>query len=131
MRVLEAFLAAMLILSCLTIIPAPAAAPKDSTENLSGKAQNVLLSLDNAGQLGQLVETQDWSGLRDSLESALSLTVWFNLTVCDRNLNVLNPYPICSSGAISNQITSVTYVCASQSSAYAVYVLQLQLAVVD
>ncbi len=129
-RVIEAFFASVLLLSCLTLIPGPAA-PKDSPADMAWRAQNVLSSLDSDGHLAQLVAAHDWVGLRGSLESALPLTVWFNLTVCDRNLVVLNDYPICNSGAVSSQITSVNYVCASPSSVYAVYVLQLQLAVID
>ncbi len=57
--------------------------------------------------------------------------MWFNLTVYDADMDVLNEFPICNGGAVSNQISSSTYVCASQNSSFAVYVLQLQLAVVD
>ncbi len=130
-RVIEAFLASMLILTCLTIIPIQPASVQGSDEDLASKAENVLLSLDSNGQLGRLIDAHDWRGLGDCMASALPLTVWFNLTVYDADNNCLNSYPICSSGAVSNDISSLTYICASTNSAYAVYVLQLQLAVVD
>ena len=129
-RVIEAFFASMLILSCLTLIPAQAT-PKSSAVNLAWKAQNVLSTLDSGGQLASLVYTHDWVKLGECIESALPLTTWFNLTVYDKNLNVINDFPISNGGSVSDRITSVNYVCVSQNSTYAVYVLQLQLAVVD
>ncbi|MCW4001037.1 MAG: hypothetical protein NWE93_12440 [Candidatus Bathyarchaeota archaeon] len=128
-RVIEAFFASMLILSCLTLIPAQQTAPSPSID-LDAKAQNVLSSLDGQGHLAELIGNRDWTGLRENLASALPLAMWFNLTVYDADMNVLNDYPICNGGAVSNTVSSVTYVCASQSSNFEVYVLQLQLAVV-
>ncbi len=131
-RVIEAFLAAMLLLSCLSLIPAQAN-PRGSTggnSNLASMAQNILVSLDIDGHLATLIDNRDWAALGDCVESSLPLTVWFNVTVYDRDLNILNSYPICNGGAVSNTITSVEYICASPNSTFAVYVLQLQLAVV-
>ena len=129
-RVIEAFFASMLMLSCLTLIPAQTT-PKNSSSDLSWKAQNVLLTLDSDGHLASLVDNHDWAALGAGIESALPLTTWFNLTVYDKDMNVLNPFPISNGGAVSDRIVSVDYVCVSQNSTFAVYVLQLQLAVVD
>jgi hypothetical protein len=129
-RVIEAFFASMLILSCLTLIPAQTTVDSPD-DNLASKAENVLVSLDGNGQLGRLIDSHDWVGLGNCVESALPLTLWFNLTVYDANQNCLNPYPICNGGAVSNEVSSITYICASPNSAFAVYVLQLQLARVD
>jgi hypothetical protein len=129
-RVIEAFFASMLILSCLALIP-DQATPKSSTINLAWKAQNVLSTLDSNGQLASLVDNHEWTKLGSCIESALPLTTWFNLTVYDKNHHVLNDFPISNGGAVSQRITSFEYVCASQNSNFAVYFLQLQLAVVD
>ncbi len=129
-RVIEAFFASVLLLSCLTLIPAQTT-PKSPTDNLAWKAENVLLSLDSNGHLASLVDNHDWTALGDSVESALPLTTWFNLTVYDKDLNILNVFPICNGGAVNDKIVSFDYVCVSQSSTFAVYVLQLQLAVVN
>ena len=40
------------------------------------------------------------------------MTVWFNLTVFDQNMHVVNPFPICNAGAVSEKIISVDYICA-------------------
>lgn len=130
-RVIEAFLASMLILACLTLIPPHTSSSTSHEEALLARAQNVLVTLDNNGYIGRLVGDRDWETLRDCLESAMPLTVWFNLTVYDAEGVILNDYPICSSGAVSNEVVSFTYICAAPRSNYAVYVLQLQMAVVD
>ena len=113
-------------MSCLALIPSSPSV-KDSTGNLISTAQNVLLSLDSNGHLAALVDNQNWSTLKDCLESALPLTAWFNLTVFDQNMNMINPFPICNAGAVSDKIVSVDYVCASQNGTYTIYILQLQL----
>jgi len=125
-RVIEAFLASMLLMSCLAMIPAQPNL-QDSTGNLASTAQNTLLSLDSNGHLATLVDNRDWTALKNSIESALPLTVWFNLTVFNENMNVLNDFPICNGGAVSNSIVSVHYICGSQNSTYTIYILQLQL----
>lgn len=129
-RVIEAFFASILLLSCLTLVPAQTDL-KGSSDNLSSTAENVLLSLDNNGKMGLLVDSADWVTLKSCVECALPLTVWFNLTVFDKNMNVLNDFPMCNGGAVSEQIVSIQYVCVSQNSTYTIYILQLQLAVVD
>ncbi len=120
----------MLVLGCLALIPSPQV-QTNQTVDLSSKAENILLSLDGNGHLGSLIDNHDWAVLYDSIQSTLPLTTWYNLTVYDSQMNELNVYPICNGGAPSNQVSSVTYVCASQNSTYTVYVLQLQLAVVN
>ncbi|MGA2386764.1 MAG: hypothetical protein ABSG33_09550 [Candidatus Bathyarchaeia archaeon] len=126
-RVIEAFLASLLLLSCLAMIPAQPNL-NDSTGTLAATVQNVLLSLDSNGHLAAMVDSRDWVGLQASVASALPLTDWFNLTVYDQNMNVLNKgFPISSGGEVSDKIVSLDYVCASQSSTFAVYILQLQL----
>ncbi len=130
-KVIEAFFASILLLSCLMLIPAQPATKNSTQNNLSEMAENTMLSLDGNGHLAALVDQQDWSSLSACVESALPLTVWFNLTVCNQNGDALNPYPICNGGAVSNTITSCNYVCVSQNSNYTIYLLQLQLARVD
>lgn len=130
-RVIEAFLASMLILSCLTLVPSQSTGISRSSLNLDSTAQNVILSLDNNGQLARCIDNQNWASLSNCLQSALPLTVWYNLTVYDSNGACLNSYPISNGGAISNRVSSITYICASPNSTYQVYMLQLQLAVMD
>ena len=125
-RVIESIIAAALLMGCLAMVPAQQS-PQNTNSNLSALGQNALLILDSNSHLSNLVESADWIDLQSSIASALPLTVWFNLTVFDRNMNPLNSFPICNSGVTSNKIASVDYICASQNSAYEVYTLQLQL----
>ncbi|MGD0645971.1 MAG: hypothetical protein ABSA75_13780 [Candidatus Bathyarchaeia archaeon] len=113
-------------MSCLALIPSSSTA-KDSTANLTSTAQNLLLSLDSNGHLATLVDNQNWTALKNCVESALPLTIWFNLTVFSQHMNIINSYPICNAGAVSDKIVSVDYVCASQNSTYTIYILRLQL----
>jgi hypothetical protein len=129
-RVIEAFFASVLILSCLALIPT-AIHTEDTPGSLAAQAQNVLCSLNSDGHLAKLVDSRDWTGLKESIESAVPLTLWFNLTVYDVYMQPLNDYPITNAGAVSDQIASVNYVCASQNSTYAIYTLRLQLGGVD
>ncbi len=129
-RVIEAFFASILLFSCLTLIP-PQPSIDDSSDNLSSLGHNILLSLDSNGNLAHLISNQNWSSLRSCLESALPLTVWFNLTVYDESMNTLNDFPICNAGSISEKIVSTDYVCASPSRDYDIYVLRLQLSLVE
>jgi hypothetical protein len=131
MRVIEAFFASMLVLSCLTFIPAHPPTAENPAADLTSKAQNILLSLDGDGYLARLIDNRNWADLKGCIESSLPLTMWFNLTVYDADMAMLNEFPICNGGAVSSQISSTTYVCASPNSTFVVYVLRLQLAAVN
>jgi len=130
-RTIEAFFASMLLLSSLTLISATQSNSNDSTEILALTAHNVLMSLDNNGYLASLVNNQSWINLKSSIQSSLSPMMWFNLTVFNENMICINDIPICSGSAVSDRIVAVDYVCAGTSSNYAVYVIRLQLALVD
>jgi hypothetical protein len=125
-RVIEALLASLLLMACLAVIPAPSN-QSGSTANLASSGQNVLLSLDSNGQLATLVDSRNWASLKASIESTLPLTVWFNLTVFNNGMNVLNPFPISNGGAVSDKVVSLDYICVSQNSNYTIYILRLQL----
>jgi hypothetical protein len=132
-RVIEAFFAATLLFSCLTIIPSSNNTLNYSynTKNLESMAQNIILTLNSDGQLARLVDNRDWGSLGDCIEAVLPIMIWFNLTVYDPDGNVLNQHAICNGGAVSNTISSIEYICASPNGRFAIYLLQLQLAVVD
>lgn len=130
-RTIEAFFAAMLLLASLTLIPAAQNRPSNSSKTLASTAQNLLLSLDSDGHLGDLINNGSWTELKSSVQSAVSPATWFNLTVFDKNMIRVNDTPICSGSAVSDNIVSTDYVCAGTGSNYAVYIIRLQLATVD
>ena len=124
-RIIEAFLATLLLIGCIAIVPAYSA--KSQPHDFSSFAIETLTSLDNNGQLALLIDNNDWRTLRNCIDAAIPLTLWYNLTVFDENMKPLNPSPLCSSGTVSDNIGSVDYVSASPDSNYRVYVLRLQL----
>jgi hypothetical protein len=130
-RVLEAFFAAMLLLSVVAMIPKPQSVKNDATQTLSSTAYNALLSLDNDGQMGNMIKSQDWSGLRLLVQSALPAAAWFNVTVYDAHMIVLNNEPICSGSPVSDSIVAVDYPCVGVSGDFSVYLIRLQVAVAD
>jgi hypothetical protein len=130
-RVIEAFFAAMLLLSVIAMIPKPQDAKNDTTQTLTSAAQNTLLSLDSNGQIGNLIKTQNWAELRTLIQTGLPAAAWFNLTVYDSNMSVLNDEPVCSGSPVSDSIVAVDYNCAGTSGDFAVYLVRLQVAVVD
>ena len=79
-------------MSCIALIPSQPSV-QNLTPSLTSTAQNVLLSLDSNGHLAQLIGNHDWIDLKNSIESTLPLTMWFNLTVFDGNMDVLNGFP--------------------------------------
>jgi len=125
-RIIEAFLASVLLFSCLSFVPITSNI-KNSSGTLVSTAQNALLSMDSNGHLATLIENGNWSLLKACIASALPMTAWYNLTVFDQDMNIINNSPICNAGTVSDKIVSVDYVCVSQNAAYAVYVLRLQL----
>ncbi len=130
-RVIEAFFASVLLLSSLTLIPAIQRNSNNSTGTLSSTALDVLMNLDDKGNLANLVDDRNWTQLESCIQSYVPLTVWFNLTVFNENMEQLNDVPISSGSAVSENIEAADYVCASMNRNYAVYIVRLQLAAVD
>ncbi|MFB3890223.1 MAG: hypothetical protein ACE14S_12095 [Candidatus Bathyarchaeia archaeon] len=132
-RTIEAFFAAVLLLSSLTIIPAVQRTPNDTAASgtLSPMASNVLASLDSNGRLGDLIDNSDWMTLRSSIQACVPPTVWFNVSVFDENMTILNTELICNGGTVNDKVEVAEYVCASTSANYAVYIVRLQFAAVD
>lgn len=130
-RVIEAFFASILLLSVLTLVPAPRNAKNTSDQNLISIGQNALLTLDNNGYLSKLIENESWTTLRECMQSSFPPTVWFNLTVFNEDSTVLNDILISSGSPINEKIVSLDYVCASQSQSYGIYLIRLQLSVVS
>ncbi len=124
-RIIEAFLATLLLIGCIAIIPIYTA--KTQPRDLSSFAIETLTSLDNNGELALLIDAEDWVALRSCISAVIPLTLWYNLTVFDENMNPINPFALCSSGTVSDNIGSVDYLSVSPSSTFTVYLLRLQL----
>ncbi len=126
-RVIEAFFAAVLMISSITIIPAIQSYSSTSEGTLSSTALNVLISIDNDGQLAQLINQGNWTAIQNLVESCISPTLWYNITIFDEQNEPLNAVIISSGSSIGNHVEVANYVCASTNMTYAVYTVRLQL----
>jgi hypothetical protein len=127
-RVIEAFFASVLLLSTLTMISAVQKNTSESNNVLSSTAFNTLATLDNNGHLAEIIDQKNWTTLQSCIETVLSPSLWFNLTVYDENMTPVNTTPICSGSSIGNHIEAADYLCASMNSHYTVYFIRLRLA---
>jgi hypothetical protein len=130
-RVIEAFFASVLLLSALAMIPSESQVGSSDDEILHSVAQRTLITLDSDGALSALIENRSWNTLRESVQSLVSPAIWFNLTIFDENMNLINQVQISSGSPINKDIVAADYVCASSGSNYGIYVVRLQLANVD
>jgi hypothetical protein len=130
-RTIEAFFAAVLMLSSLAFIPAIQRNTQTANGVLSSKALDTMVSLDANGHLATLVDQRNWVAVKSCIESVLPTAIWFNLTVFNENMVPLNTVPISSGGVISDHIEAAEYLAASVSGTYAVYTIRLQLAGLD
>jgi len=130
-RILEAFLAVLVIFSAFVVSASMVPPSKSSrSSELASLGMNVLLALDKEGKLGKLIDDGNWTGLRESLRALLPPSVSFNLTVYDNSMQKLNDIPISSNPVDASQVTCVEYVCAEQRPTFRCYLLRLKLAVV-
>jgi len=130
-RIIEAFFASALILSSLALIPSGTMVTNSNTQILSSTATHVLTTLDSDGFLSTLIENSSWTTLRECVESTLSPSMWFNLTVFDDNMQQINDVQISSGNPVGQTIVSTEYVCASVSADYNIYIIRLQLSTVS
>jgi len=129
-RIIEAFLAGLIIFSSLAISANLAATQNTAAPNdLAYVGLQVLLKLDYDGSLGRCLDNRDWSGLRDSLNLLLPTGVSFNLTVYDGEMRQINEEIVSNGGFSSQEVAFVNYVCVSQNQTFNYYVIYLYLAV--
>jgi len=127
-RIIEAFLASLLLSGCIAIIPIYS--NNYESTDLSSVARNILTSLDSNGELASLIDNENWIALKETINAALPLTYWYNLTVFNEDMNIQNPIPISNAGSINDNINSIDYVSVSQSSQYTIYILRMQISTV-
>jgi len=129
MRTVEAFLAILLLFSAfgITTLISPAS-NVNNNNTLTTIGMQTLVSMNNDGQLGRLINEKNWTALADALDTLLPLGTSYNLTVYDENLQTINNVSI-TNGIIPNQnVISIQYPCASPTSQSSYYLLRLQLA---
>ncbi len=131
MRTVEAFLAILLCFSALSIatLISPTSNSNDA-DALATVGMQALVSMDNEGGLGRLIDGGNWTALADALNTLLPMGVSYNLTVYDENLQPINTVFISNGIIPDSNVVSVQYPCASPSTQGHCYLLRLQLAIV-
>jgi hypothetical protein len=116
MRVIEAILAAFIIVLALSFVNFFATNPtsqKYETTELDKMGYNTLHDLDLQGILAQYVYNQEWDNLGAALSVTLPVDVYFNMTIFDMDRTVINNAPILygQSGTFmdSKVVSSITY----------------------
>jgi hypothetical protein len=140
-RTLEALLAVILIFSALTL--SVVFSPVTNVNNqgaLANLGLNALIEFDENGNLGKLIDQNNWTVIEQTLNVLLPMGVFYNLTVYNElmqpyNLTVynelmqpINNCTISNGGLGSPEVVSVQYLCASQGTKCHCYFLRLQLA---
>jgi hypothetical protein len=130
MRTVEAFLAILLLFSALTVATLTSPTSNPSYPNaLTTVAMQTLTSMDNDGQLGQLIYDGNWTALADALATLLPIGVGYNLTVYDENAQPINSIPISNGIILDQRVVSIQHPCASPTPQSCYYLLRLQLAI--
>lgn len=130
-RTIEAFLASLLILSTIALVPSQLVSKQTHYNNLHSTGTQTLVTLDTNGRLSDLIEDNNWTTLKNCIQSVLPVSLWFNLTVFNENMTCVNDVFVSNGSPVSEEIVAVNYVCASSNENYAVYIVQLQLAEVS
>jgi len=129
MKTIEAFLAASIIFLGLLIAGAfPKVINQDDRTTLSALGMHVLLALDANGSLGELIDQRNWTNLNEHLEILMPISISYNLTVFDQDMNQINTDVISNGGLANTDIESIQYVCASRNSQFRCYIVRLELA---
>lgn len=129
-RIIEAFLAALIIFSSFAI-SSNLSVRQDvkKSMDLTSMGLQALAKLDSDGSLGKYIDYANWTALRDALDIVLPDGISFNLTVYNDQMLQINTAVISNGGFSSQQIAFVQYVCASQSIVFRCYIIHLHLAV--
>jgi len=128
-RVLEAFFATAVVFSALLLTrPIYVAFDNQNEENiLYTLGLNVLVQLDQEGDLGRLIEQRNWTEISSRLSVMLPLGVSYNFTVYNESLEILNNSSISSGDLNGRNVVSIQYLVVERTD-FNFYVVRLQLA---
>jgi hypothetical protein len=131
-RIIEAFLAVLIIFSSFAVTANLTVTQNTARRvDLASVGLQALVKLDSDGSLGGCIDDGNWTALRDTLDLVLPVTVAFNLTVYNGQMQQVNTAVISNGAFGSQEIASVEYVCASRDLAFRCYIIHLNLAVTE
>ena len=134
MRVVEAVMASLIVVSALAFLYAFAATPSSQpqeTSELEKIGHNVLHDMDEQRLLTRFVYNSEWANLTSGLFVSLPTNVYFNLSIYDTNGNsISHPLILYGNEQIfdsSKAVASVTYIVPGYQANYSPRVLVLKL----
>jgi len=129
-RIVEAFLAVLIVLSAFTVAGNVTVTQNKSRDgDLASAGFAALLKLDSDGYLASWIDSGNWVAMRETLSLALPAGITFNMTIYDDQMRPVNT-AIISNGALGSQeISSVEYISGDRSTVFHVYIIRLELAI--
>ena len=132
MRTIEAFFAVLLLFSTLAI--ATSTSPSVDSPNIDELAdigRQAVFVMNEHGELSQLIDAENWTGLEQALVSGLPMGTLFNVSVFDAELNRLNNATISNGLMFDQDMISIMCPCVSQNPTLHVYLVQVQLGTME
>jgi len=127
-RIIEAFLAVSVMFSVMIFTTPMSSTPSfEKQANLRKIGSQILSNLDNNGTLGRLIEGGNWTALRQTMDLSLPQGLFYNLTIYDENMHIVNTQQISNTGQLGQQAVMSQYLCATQSSETHFYTVRLLL----
>jgi len=127
-RIIEAFLAISVVFSALVLAtPMPSTPDFEKQARLKQLGTQVLIQLESEGALGKLIESGNWTVLRQTMDVLLPAGVFYNLTVYDENMQKVNTQEVRNSNQQGTEAVAIQYLCATQGLETHFYTIQLQL----
>ncbi|UCG36683.1 MAG: hypothetical protein JSV64_08860 [Candidatus Bathyarchaeota archaeon] len=129
MRTVEAFLSILLLFSAFAVATSisPSTDPRPD-DSLTSVGMQALISLDGNGELGRLIDDRNWTRLTETVSALLPVSICYNLSIYDENMQLLNDACISNGALIDLWLVSTRYPCASPSPSGDIYSIRLQLA---
>lgn len=127
-RIIEAFLAVSVMFSAI-VFTTPMSPPSslDRQSDLKKLGIQVLLSLDNNGTLGKLIQDEDWSALRQTMDLALPKGIFYQMTIYDENMQKINTQEIANTSQLGQEAVMTQHLCVTQGSNVHFYIVRLLL----
>lgn len=134
MRVVEAVMASLIVVSALTFLYFFAVTPSSQaydTSELEKIGHNLLHDLDEQGLLARYVLKEEWVNLTSALLVSLPTNIYFNVSIYDTNYRSIG-HPLIQYGdqqvfSSSPAVASVTYIVTGYGTSYNPRIIVLKL----
>jgi hypothetical protein len=127
-RIIEAFLAVSVMFTAVVFTTPMSPTPSlERQSSLKKLGIQILLSLDNNGTLGRLIEDEDWSGLRQTIDLALPQGIFYNMTIYDENMQKMNTQEIANTNQLGQEAMMTQHLCVTKSPDVRFYIVRLLL----